>query len=211
MSQWYLTQSLLSSWQHYLDADDSYSDAAFSSFLLTLRREPKEVTPAMQAGIDFENAINITVAGGFPESVNAKWDNAVKCFSAACMGGQSQTPVSGELHTADMDFCLYGLCDYVKAGVIYDIKKVTRYEYGKYYHSPQHPMYLHLLPEATKFTYLIFDGSNIYRETYRRGDYTPIKDTISKFVRWLNEMNLMDDYKTYWSMTKERMEKVHGI
>ena len=29
---YWLTQSLLSSWKHFLDADDAYADAALSSF-----------------------------------------------------------------------------------------------------------------------------------------------------------------------------------
>ena len=199
---YWLTQSLLSSWKHFLDADDAYADAALSSFLSTLRREEKETTQAMQAGIDFEAAINSTVAGVPIEPVSEKYDRAVAKFSRICSGGQPQVPVAGRLHVSGLDFQLYGVCDYVKAGVIYDIKRVQRYEYGKYLHSPQHPMYLHLLPGASKFTYLIFDGANTYAETYRRGDFEPIEDTISCFI---------NDYFTHWEMNTERMDKIDGI
>ena len=208
---YWLTQSLLSSWQHFLDADDVYADAALSSFLSTLRREGKEMTPAMQAGIDFEAAINSTVAGVLVESVSAKYDRAVAKFSRVCAGGQPQVPVAGRLHVSGLDFQLYGVCDYVKAGVIYDIKRVQRYEYGKYLHSPQHPMYLYLLPGASKFTYLIFDGTNTYAETYRRGDFEPIEDTISRFISWLLANGYLNDYFTHWEMNDERMEKTDGI
>lgn len=80
---YWLTQSLLSSWKHFLDADDAYADAALSSFLSTLRREEKETTQAMQAGIDFEAAINSTVAGVPIEPVSEKYDRAVAKFPAS--------------------------------------------------------------------------------------------------------------------------------
>ena len=208
---YWLTQSLLSKWLHFLDADDAYSDTALQSFLSLLRLEEKEMTPAMQAGIDFESAINAAVSGVEPEPISVKYDRAVRRFTRLCAGGQPQVPIAGHIKTCGLDFQLYGVCDYVKAGTIYDIKRVQRYEYGKYFHSPQHPMYLHLLPEARKFTYLIFDGSNIYTETYRRGDFPPIEETILKFVRWLDEFEYMDDYKKYWAMNERRMEKVYGL
>lgn len=208
---YWLTQSLLSSWKHFLDADDAYADAALSSFLSTLRREERETTPAMQAGIDFEAAINSTVAGVPIEPVSEKYDRAVAKFSRICAGGQPQVPVAGRLRVAGLDFQLYGVCDYVKAGIIYDIKRVQRYEYGKYLHSPQHPMYLHLLPGASKFTYLIFDGTSTYAETYRRGDFEPIEDTISHFINWLLANGYINDYFTHWEMNTERMDKIDGI
>lgn len=208
---YWLTQSLLSKWQHFLDANDAYSDTALQSFLSLLRLEEKEMTPAMQAGIDFEAAINASISGEELEPGDDKHDRAVRRFTRLCAGGQPQVPIAGRIKVCGLDFQLYGVCDYVKAGTIYDIKRVQRYEYGKYFHSPQHPMYLHLLPEAKKFTYLVFDGSNTYTETYRRGDFPPIEETILKFVRWLDEFEYMDDYKKYWAMNERRMEKVYGL
>ena len=46
MSYW-MTQSLLSSWIYYLNADEARTDGAFASFLSTLRREKKTPTQAM--------------------------------------------------------------------------------------------------------------------------------------------------------------------
>lgn len=208
---YWMTQSLLSSWQHFLDADDSYADTALASFLSTIRREEKEPTPAMQAGIDFEAAINGVVAGTKICDIKEKFDRVVYKFARMCMGGQPQVPISGTLKVGNLDFLLYGVCDYVKAGIIYDIKRVQRYEYGKYQNSPQHPMYLHLLPSASRFTYLIFDGSNTYAETYRRGDFEPIEATIQRFINWLLKNGYINDYFSNWSVTKEREEKADGI
>lgn len=207
MTYW-LTQSLLSSWIYYLNADDEYAQSAWDSFVSTLRREEKEPTKAMQDGILFEDMVNRLVAGQAPEGdFNAKWDAAARRFAGRCSGGLSQVPVTGDLSVAGMDFCLYGVCDYVKAGLIMDIKKVTRYEYGKYQHSPQHPMYLHLLPEAKRFDYLIFDGSNCHVEAYRREDCKPIEQTIAEFIRFLKYTGGLDVYKYFWAMNEEREQR----
>ena len=207
----YLTQTLLSSWQHFLDSDDAYAEDALASFIQTLKREPKETTPAMQAGIDFESAINVVVAGDPVDIKNEKEERAIRRFSRLCAGGQPQVPVAGDIAAAGLEIRLYGVCDYVKAGTIYDIKRVQRYEYGKYFHSPQHPMYLHLVPGAAKFSYLIFNGTDTFIETYRRGDFTPIEETIAKFINWLRENGYMSLYEENWKMNSERMEKTHGI
>lgn len=207
MTYW-LTQSLLSSWTYYLNADEDRSGDAWASFVSTLRREEKEPTQAMQDGTRFEDMVNRLVAGQTLEgNVNPKWEAAAKRFAKRCSGGLSQVPVTGDLTVAGMDFCLYGVCDYVKAGFIMDIKKVVRYEYGKYQHSPQHPMYLHLLPEAKRFDYLIFDGANCHVEAYRREDRKPIEQTIAEFIRFLTDTGGMDVYKRFWAMNEERCQK----
>lgn len=207
---YYLTQSLLSSWQYFMDVEDPYSETAYGSFLSALRREKKPPTKPILDGIAFEDAVNATVRAETPE-VNPKWEKAVRRFSKICAGGQPQVPVSGVLRVCGLNIGVYGLCDYVKAGTVYDIKKVTRYEYGKYFHSPQHPMYMRLLPEAKKFVYLIFDGTNTYTETYRPGDYRPIEEIISEFIGWLHNTSNFEDYEKYWTMNDERKEKIYGL
>lgn len=207
MTYW-MTQSLLSNWIYYLDADGERAQAAWDSFVSTLRREEKEHTQAMQDGILFEDMVNRLAAGEpLADVPNTKWDAAARRFAGRCAGGLSQVPITGDLSVDGMDFCLYGVCDYVKAGLIMDIKKVVRYEYGKYQHSPQHPMYLYLLPEAKRFDYLIFDGSNCHIETYRREDCKPIEQTISEFVRFLEDTGWLCIYKQFWRMNEERWRK----
>lgn len=207
MTYW-MTQSLLSSWKHYLTADEEHSKAAWGSFVSTLRREDKEPTQAMQDGTLFEDMVNRLVAGEpLADVPNAKWEAAARRFAGRCAGGLPQVPVAGDLSVSGMDFVLYGVCDYVKAGLIVDIKKVVRYEYGKYQHSPQHPMYLHLLSEAKRFDYLIFDGSNCHIETYHMEDCKPIEQTVSEFIRFLDETEGLDVYKQFWAMNEERWRK----
>lgn len=201
-----MTQSLLSSWMYYMEAPDDKADGAYASFLSTLRREKKEPTKAMLEGRRFEAMVNRLVSGHPIQTENPAWAAAAKKIAGICAGGQPQVPVSGTITLCGMDFVLYGVCDYVRAGIIKDIKKVTRYEYGKYQNSPQHPMYLHLIPEARRFDYLIFDGGNVYIETYRREDCRPIEEIISGFIRYLDGSGLLPVYREVWRMNPRREE-----
>lgn len=205
MTYW-LTQSILSDWLYCADSDNR------DELIKRIMRLKKEKTTAMQRGIDFETAVTKYAHGqGLTTDLSQTEIEAVRKFGNLCKGGVEQVPISGQIAVNGMRFQCYGICDFVKAGRIFDIKRVSRYEYGKYQHSPQHPMYLELLPEATRFDYLIFDGSRWYIETYRRGDFEPIRRTIGAFVNYLRDTNTMDIFRANWSMTKERNELIHGI
>ncbi len=219
MEKFWMTQSLLSSWTHFLTADEEYAESAFESFLKTLRREKSEPTQAMLDGIAFEDMVNAIVAGGVPTlpahrklttASEVKWKAAASSVAKICKGGQSQTELTGEVSIDGNGYVLYGVADYVKAGIIIDIKKVGRYEYGKYQHSPQHPMYLHLLTPASKFTYLIFDGDRLHRETYRREDSPDIETTIKRFLYSMEDLGLIDEYRKHWEMNESREIKTIG-
>lgn len=209
--RYWMTQSLLSNWLYYINSEDEQAEKAQSGFLSCLKREKQEETKAMQDGKRFEALVNSIVDGTPEKAANENWNIAARRFAKLCKGGQKQVPVSGFLTAGDLDFVLYGVCDYVKAGIIYDIKKVTRYEYGKYAASPQHPMYFQLLPEAARFDYLIFDGKYCYRETYRRCDSPPVEQIITAFIRWLRETGYMELYQAHWAMDSKKEEMIHVI
>jgi hypothetical protein len=59
-------------------------------------------------------------------------------------------------------------------------------------------MYFELFPEAVRFDYLIFDGYQTHKETYRRADCEPIQNHISRFIRDLRDIGLLETYKEYW-------------
>ncbi len=85
---------------------------------------------------------------------------------------------------------LYGRLDCLKAGVIYDYKFSSRYEVGKFYNNFQTSMYLELVPEAYKMSYIItktdkFNVDDIYVEEYRREEARPIKLDIDLFMKWI--------------------------
>lgn len=206
--EYYITQSLLSSWIYYINSDDKYSESAYESFMMALRREKEEKTLARRNGILFETLVNQAVNSEFVQFPNEKWEDGINCIASICKGGIKQVSVSKKLKINNFDFVIYGICDYVKSGTIYDIKKVNRYEYGKYFSSPQHPMYFCLVPEAFKFEYLIFDGSMVYIESYNRCDCEPIESIILRFITFLKKNDLFFLYEKNWTMNDKRKEMI---
>lgn len=191
-----VTCTLLNAWLRATDADASEED--FSSFLAVLERQKRPVTRAMQMGIDFESLVNSFVEDGSVTTDDEASYRAACQFGRRLNGAQLQVWMEKPVTIAGMDFQLVGVADALHAGIISDIKRVQRYEYGKYQHSTQHPMYMELFPEAIRFDYLIFDGQYCYREQYRRGDFLPIESTIKAFLDYLTNADLMDIYKNKW-------------
>lgn len=195
-----LTCSLINSWNYMMEADDVVP--AMESFMNYLGRGPSETTRAMQAGLDFERWVqefadssNIDYEGKTPETVAA-----VRNFARRVRDGMPQVASSKRMAIDGEDIKLVGIADWVGAGIITDIKRVQRYEYGKYQCSAQHPMYMELFPEALRFDYLIFDGHYCYLEQYRRGDFRPIYDIAREFLRYLKDTDLFQIYKTHWEV-----------
>lgn len=195
-----LTCSLLNNWLYGTDPDAD--DGAFQGFLDALAGQKKPKTRAMAQGIAFEAMVN-SCASGLPKAAEVIAEDeasrkAAYQFGQRCRDGQLQVREEKAVHWGGMDLLLVGIADCLKCGIIYDIKRVQRYEYGKYQHSTQHPMYLELFPEAMRFDYLIFDGSYCYREQYRRGDFVPIQQTAEAFLRYLEDASLMETYQEHW-------------
>ena len=196
-----MTHSLLESWRRATapDADET----AFGVFLDTLERKRKPTTKAMQSGIDFEKAV--TDFANNPQSIfssNANMDEtrAIVQIGARLSGAAFQVKYTKSIEIYKTPILLVGVADAIRAGIIYDIKRVQRYEYGKYQFSTQHPMYMELFPEALRFDYLIFDGKYCYVEQYRRGDFEPIHGTIKAFLEYLDGAELMDTYMKNWEV-----------
>lgn len=192
-----LTHSLLEKWMRCTDPETA-TDASYQSFLDALERKKAPKTPAMLAGSAFEERINAIVDGApLPEPKTAE-DRVVRQVASMLYGSQLQVREERPIKLAGMDILLVGVADALRAGILYDIKRVQRYEYGKYQFSTQHPMYFELFPEAARFTYLIFDGQYLYREDYRRGDFEPIETTATAFLKYLDGADLMETYKEHW-------------
>lgn len=191
-----LTHTLLESWRRATDPEAD--ETAFASFLDLLERKKKPKSAAMKTGIEFESAVNQYIRN---EPVVIEDEKAMKAmvqFGNRLRGAQLQVRAETPVEIDHIPFLLVGVADALHAGIISDIKRPMRYEYGKYFDSTQHPMYMELFPEALRFDYLIFDGAYCYREQYRRGDFQPIHDTIRTFARYLNDADLMDTYKKFW-------------
>lgn len=206
MSLYRLTASLLNSWLRATDPEAGEKE--YNDFYDSLNRIYHKPGPAAQTGIDFEDDVesvsewlNRQMDGQAPLLKSGEQSaTAVYQFAQKVKGGLYQMSCKKITRIHGMYVELYGICDFVKAGVIYDIKRVLRYEYGKYQFSAQHPMYMELLPGALKFRYLIFDGKYCYDETYRRGDFEPVERIAEAFYRYLDGAGLMDIYKDKWEV-----------
>lgn len=197
MSKLLLTQSLLSDFAWVFRKDDGYAD-----FLRTLRREPKETSKAMFAGIDFEDRVT-AYANGAPLDDDHKLAPVIREVGDECYMGQFQVRLSREIEVDGVTFLCYGVLDCLRAGEIIDIKFSKTYSVGKYRDSPQHPMYLFLCPEARAFTYLVSDGSWVYRERYTPDIVEPIETYIKNFMRWLERRGLIDTYAQHWTAKED--------
>lgn len=196
-----LTHSLLSSWLYAMKSspyEDLTSERdAYGDFLKTLRREPTETTQAMQNGIDFENMVTDIVNGAEVDS-EEKWYDAASTVAKIVRGGQLQYKAKKRITVSGIPILLYGRLDVLKAGEIIDIKFSSGYERGKYFDSTQHPIYLELIPEAYQFTYLITNGSDVWKETYRREETNSMIPTIAYFLSYLKESGLWEEYAKHW-------------
>ena len=219
-----ITKTLLESWAYTFDCYEGGEEDAMNDFLATLKREPHEPTEAMINGTNFENlcyriasgenvvkevllpSVNPVTGESHETREYPKWYEGAKKIADIIQGGQFQVPVSCDLTLAGQDFWLYGICDVVKAGTIFDVKFRNKSLgaddiYGKYLGCSQHPLYLKALPEATRFVYLVSDGADLYTEAYSRDLDVTIEDHILNFWAWLHtKPELMEIYKEKWAV-----------
>lgn len=200
MERYLVTHSLLNSWM-YLLRENPYEtadseDNKMEEFLRVLRREPTEVTEAMQNGNEFEQLVADTMYRG--ADWTHKWQEAAAKIAATVHGGLWQYSAKREVEIGGMRILLYGRLDALKAGHIYDVKFSVKYDAGKYVTFTQHPMYMALVPEALDFTYLVSNGTNVWHEKYRRDETPPIEPIVADFLVWLETNGLMELYKEYW-------------
>ena len=197
MSVYRLTASLLNSWLRATDPDAEGNE--YADFLADLGREQRPTGPAAQMGIDFENTVDQASQGIYDKTEEPSADLAAAiAFGNRLKGAGYQVKAMKQTEVCGVPLNLVGIADFVKAGVITDIKRVMRYEYGKYQNSVQHPMYMELWPEAIRFDYLIWDGKYAYAETYRRGDFEPVTGTIQRFLNYLDAAGLTYTYFSHW-------------
>ena len=187
-----ITQSLLSAWEWSYKKEDGYED-----FMRTLRKERTPQTKAMLDGIRFENVLNATLDGAEIDATH-EWYKPIRSLCKTLNGAAQQVSASKDIVVDGVWFVLYGKLDYLKAGVIYDTKYSKTYKVGKYRESPQHPLYLAIVPEAYKFQYKICDGKHIYTETYTPDEVEPIERTIKHFMGFLDRQNLVETFCEHW-------------
>ena len=187
-----VTQSLLSAWLYVFKKDDGYED-----FLRTLNREKKQPTQAMLDGIQYENCLN-SILNGEPLPLDHKWHDPLLEMAVELQGSQQQVVLFKDTEVDGQPILLHGVLDYLREGHIWDCKFSKTYHLNKYLDSPQTSMYLSLVPSAFDFTYIISDGTWVYREKYPREIVPPIEPTIKYFLDYLKQHDLYKIFEEKW-------------
>lgn len=193
-----MTQSLLNSYLYQFNCIDDYTEEAHQSFLNTLNKIYSPPNEAIQRGIDFERLVYEYTDPKNITDISTDEITAAINIADYIQGGSFQYVASKNININGLDLVLYGRLDALKAGVIYDIKYTQKYSVGKFIDSPQHPMYLELIPEAKEFIYLVSNGKCVWTEKYTREETPSIYPIIQNFFEYLNNMNLMQVYKDKW-------------
>jgi hypothetical protein len=187
-----VTSTLLNSWAYIYQVDADKADDAYQSFLKTLQRIKEPPNFFMIRGLEFEKNC---YSGVVPVISNTIRDGAFQVYA------QKHYVVDG------VNVTLLGVLDALKAGVIYDIKRVNQYDLQKYLSSYQHHIYLDLIDDADKFIYLVAAGSNdnyldFYQEEYTRADKIDVTQPISLFFQYLKDNGLWQTYLDNWRIEK---------
>jgi len=175
MAKYYITPTLLNSWQYNI------KNGTLEDFIKVLNKEQFEPTESIIKGFEFEAYMQ----ENYKETLN----------------GSYQVKVSKEYG----DYLLYGIIDCLKGGIIYDYKYTKNYEVGKFFNNHQTLMYLEMVPEARKMIYLITnkfeddEPGDIFKEEYTKDMFPETIDSIlHKFESWLKQYNLYDLYTEKW-------------
>ncbi len=190
MAKYYITPTLLNSWQYNI------KNGTLEDFIKVLNKEEFEPSESILKGFEFEKYMQ----ENYEETKN----------------GVYQVVVSKE----HGDYLLYGIIDCLKGGIIYDYKYTKNYDVGKFFGNHQTPMYLEIVPEASKMIYLIankfekieytdnnfqdvknveYEVGDIFREEYTKDMFPETIDSIlHKFEAWLKQYNLFDLYTEKW-------------
>lgn len=198
----HVTKTLLEAWRYIFDARDT--DQARDDFMATLRREPTDANEAMMNGLAFEDRA-YRLARGETVRSDAKWLEGAGKVANIIRGAQIQVLVTRPIEVDGTTYLLKGVLDALKAGVIYDVKFLSKSMnnfdvYGKWLNCTQHPAYFYLVPEAHEFQYLASDGEDIYIETYRRDETQYIGDIIHDFLMYLKAEGLTDLFMERWAV-----------
>jgi hypothetical protein len=190
-----ITPSLYSAWSYWKYCEGT-GEEEMQDLLDTLNKVKKEKSPAMQAGIDFENAIR-----GVCDGTGVTDDFCVLEAADIVKGGMWQQRVSRDL---DGDL-VYGIADVIRRNTIFDIKRVFKYDLGKYEGSIQHLVYMYA-SGIPNFEYVIADKyGSVSVETYHWevGSLETLKERVSEMKSSL----LADDemrraFLSYWKHRK---------
>jgi hypothetical protein len=190
MAGFLITPSLYSAWRYWKNSEEAGED-----ILDTLNKKERETSSAMQAGIDFEEAVRRFCDGMESE------DFCVMEAGERVQGGIWQQRIGREL---DGDL-VYGIADVIRRNTIFDLKRVHKYDLGKYESSIQHLVYMYAT-EIPNFEYVISDGREVYIEAYHWE--TRSFETLKERIVEMKESILFDDemrraFQANWTYRQE--------
>ena len=225
-----ITPSLYGSYIWYKDTDFSriYEDIdeatkaeqnAYQSWLNTLNKVRLPTTEAQQKGINFENAVQ-EISDNF-EGVKLKDEKLVFSneidFLFATMLPEAESKAAYEiakkthgglwqevLQKRVDNYLLYGKADVIKQNYIYDIKRVSQYEVGKYQKSIQHLLYMEC-SGIENFEYLISDKSgNVYAEYYTKEPQEVLLSKVNTMVEFIKSVpEFSKPFNEFWRAKDE--------
>lgn len=195
MKRYRLTQTLLNAFLYIHSVSEEYLEQAYSDFVKTLRRERGETTEAMQRGIDFEDEVRDYVK---PIPCRKEFGQTVAEISKIVQGSFWQVEEFRDIVIDGQKYLMHAKLDCLKQGHIYDIKRVSKYDVGKYKSSAQHHVYLYVIDGAKEFTYLVSDGKDLYKESYLPDGGAELENIIRRFVKFLHTEDLWKIYVDKW-------------
>lgn len=177
-----ITASLYGAYSYYAQTDfEEYGDKAEEiegkarqDWLDCLNKVKKPANEILQRGINFETAVfeltqgtekgdrNSIVPPVFP-TLDEKEQQTARIIADMVKGGMWQETVCKTIG----NYVFYGKADIIRGNTIFDIKRVSKYDLGKYLKSIQHLIYMEC-SGIDNFRYVISDGSNVYAEDYHR-------------------------------------------
>ena len=194
-----ITASLYGAYSYYMHTDfEEYGDKAEEieekarqDWLDCLNKVKKPANEILQRGINFETAVfELTQGIERIEGINAE----------TTAHGVTKLPASNLLDDAEYATA-QEITEKVKGGLwqetvcktIFDIKRVSKYDLGKYLKSIQHLLYMEC-SGIDNFKYVISDGAYVYVEDYHRDANTRQNllartEQMVSFIRGNEEFN----------------------
>lgn len=192
----YITPSLYSSVMYWRKREEGDKQ----ELLDLLDHKPPETTEVMQAGIDFEDEVRKICDSDLSYQSDDPVANEV---ARIVQGALWQVPIKTEVQAAGHKIMIFGRMDCLKRDWIDDIKRVMKYDLGKYYESIQHLSYM----KATgirNFKYLVKCGNSLFTESYHWDNTSEqlLQERVGGFISWLKAIDLYDRYAEHWEVGK---------
>lgn len=203
-----ITPSLYNSWLYYtkplFDRTEEQEAQARAEFIDALRRVRKPDTMEQERGHIFENTIEYLATGKCDPKYPAELEdsaelNCAKTIADMCRDGVFQERDGRELPSGNY---IYGAADCILPTTIFDFKRVSAYEMGKYQQSIQHLAYMYIW-DSKRFDYLVCDGSDQpFDETYTWTDVSlgVLESRIALMCSSINsDPELREYFNKHWT------------